>query len=93
MRFLKSERFPSFLGGVAGDGAHLLLLQNYGGGEFLASRNGGPYVPQSMTGLSGRPADVPKATPGGGYLIFVGGANLAVYLSDDGLSWRRIAIG
>jgi hypothetical protein len=90
--FQNSDRFPSFISGVAGDGAHLLLLQKYGGGEFLASRDGGPYRPQPITGLSGRPPFVPQAMAGGGFFTYVGDADRAVYVSNDGLSWRRIPI-
>jgi hypothetical protein len=90
--FQEGDRAPSFIAFVAGDGAHLLMLQNYGGAEYLASRNGGPYRPQSMTGVPGTVDLLPQAMAGGGYITAVEADPTAVYLSDDGLSWRRIAI-
>lgn len=83
---------PSFIGFVAGDGADVLVLQNEGGNEYVASRDGGAYRPERMRGLPGRLARPPKAMAGGGYLSGTDAVPTAVYLSDDGLSWRRVAI-
>lgn len=91
-QFHQSERLPSFLTSVTGDGAHLLMVHNYGGGQFVASRDGGPYRPVQTAGLAGRPVFAPKAMTGGGYLTYVGDRDRAIYLSDDGRSWRRIPV-
>jgi photosystem II stability/assembly factor-like uncharacterized protein len=85
----EGERVPGF---VAGDGAHVLALSTGGGIEYLASRDGGTYHPQQMTGVPAPPR-LPQAVTGGGYVTTVWADPTAVYLSDDGLSWRRVAVG
>ena len=90
--FQQGERVPSFIGFVAGDGAHVLLLPTKSGNEYLASRDGGTYHPQQMTGVPAPPR-LPQAVTGGGYVTTVEADPTAVYLSDDGLSWRRVAVG
>ncbi|WP_327000998.1 hypothetical protein OHA72_38525 [Dactylosporangium sp. NBC_01737] len=75
---------------VTPDGAHVILDQGRDDKQsFWISRDGGArYTKVTLTGL---PEDrigmgMPRAIPGGGYLA---NADDAVYVSTDGLQWRR----
>jgi hypothetical protein len=85
--FQQGKRVTSYLGYVSGDGAHLLMTAS----EYLASRDGRPYRPERLKGLPGM-CRIPEAMAGGGYLTTVEADPTAVYLSDDGLTWRRAAV-
>ncbi|GGM25549.1 hypothetical protein ACFFX1_09715 [Dactylosporangium sucinum] len=79
---------------VTPDGAHVIAdLGRDGKVTFRISRDGGAhYTPVTLDGLpaegiygAGTPV---QALPGGGYLAYAPGD--AVYVSTDGLHWRRI---
>ena len=87
--YRQAERLPTFLGFVAGDGTHLLMI--YSPREYRASRDGGPYVLERMTGLRGFAMN-PVPMAGGGYVTTVDEDRTAIYLSPDGLNWRRVPV-
>jgi len=79
----QGEHIESYLGYVTADGAHVL---QYGVTpmRYVASRDGGPYLPVELSGDSDQMA-VPRAVDDG-YVARDGGY---LYLSDDGWTWRR----
>jgi hypothetical protein len=79
---------------VAGDGSHVVLLTRRPGPEFWASRDGHPYAPVTLTGfpMSAESPVVPRTGDRGRYLAWTSGPTAAIYISDDGWTWRPTPI-
>jgi photosystem II stability/assembly factor-like uncharacterized protein len=89
-----AERMQSF-SFVTRDGAHVLMEQGNDGGIVArrASHNGGPYQPAKLFGLPGSGGlSGPPMPLGGGHGFVAQAANEpdALYMSDDGWTYRRL---
>jgi hypothetical protein len=92
-RFIHQEEQMQSSSLVTRDGAHV-LLEMTDDGIFAprASHNGGPYQPATLFGLPGPGGVVGSPIPlGGGHGFITLAANDdALYVSDDGWSYRRL---
>jgi len=75
---------------VTADGAHVQRIPAPPIDRWVVSRDGGPYQDAHFNGIVGM-ATVPEAMDGGGYISYTEFDPTAIYLSDDGWTWRRVA--
>jgi hypothetical protein len=92
----RGEQIQSF-SFVTRDGSHVLMEQGDDGAIVAkrASRDGGPYRPATLFGLpgSGGLTGPPIALGGGQGFIARSASDLdALYISDDGWTYRRLAL-
>ena len=76
---------------VTADGAHVQRIPAPPIDRWVVSRDGGPYQDAHFDGIVGM-ATVPEAMDGGGYISYTEFDPTAIYLSDDGWTWRRVAL-
>jgi hypothetical protein len=91
----QGEKIQSFAF-VTRDGAHVLFEQDSDGVAIRrASHNGGPYRPAVLFGLPGSGSLIGAPTSlgdGRGYLAQSAMHPYELYVSDDGWTYRRLAV-